>query len=60
MATESNINNENFRPNDMNAFFDESANSGFKFKDLVFLILHNLPWFLICASIGGLIAFYNV
>ncbi|MBQ7550621.1 MAG: hypothetical protein IJT04_03730, partial [Bacteroidales bacterium] len=60
MATDSNTNNENLRPNDMNAFFDESANSGFKFKDLVYLILRNLPVFLICAAIGGLIAFYNV
>ena len=62
MATDSNTNtnNENLRPNDMNAFFDESANSGFKFKDLVYLILHHLPAFLVCATIGGLIAFYNV
>lgn len=52
--------NMNQKPNDMNAFFDENANSGFKFKDLVFLILHNLPWFVICAAIGGIIAFYNV
>ena len=44
----------------MNTFFDENANSGFKFKDLVFLVLHNLPWFVLCAAIGGLIAFYNV
>ena len=58
MATDNN--NTNMRPNDMNAFFDENANSGFKFKDLVFLILHNLPWFVLCAAIGGLIAFYNV
>ena len=40
MATDNN-NTTNLRPNDMNAFFDENANSGFKFKDLVFLILHN-------------------
>lgn len=50
----------NGRPEDLNSFFDESANSGFKFKDLVFLILRNLPWFLIFSAIGGLIAFYKV
>ena len=55
MATDNS--NMNMKPNDMNTFFDENANSGFKFKDLVFLILHNLPWFVLCAAIGGLIAF---
>ena len=54
------INNANKRPEDINSFFDESANSGFKFKDLVFLVLRNLHWFLICALIGGVIAYYNV
>ena len=37
--------NVNMRPQDMDAFFDENANSGFKFKDLVFLVARNLPWF---------------
>ena len=52
--------NNNLNSVDINAFFDDNANSGFKFKDLVFLILHNLPWFLLCAVVGGVIAFYNV
>ena len=63
MATNNNlndINNINKRPENINSFFDESANSGFKFKDLVFLVLRNLHWFLICALIGGVIAYYNV
>ena len=57
MAT---TNNTNVNPTDVNAFFDEDTNSGFKFKDLVFLILRNLPYFLICALIGGIIAYYYV
>ena len=52
--------NENARPDDINSFFDDSANSGFKFKDLVFLVLRNLPWFIIFSLIGGLIAYYRV
>ena len=63
MATSNNFNdtnNANKRPEDINSFFDESANSGFKFKDLVFLILRNLHWFVICALIGGVIAYYKV
>ena len=55
-----NNNNTNVNPNDLNAFFDEDTNSGFKFKDLVFLILRNLPYFIICALIGGIIAYYYV
>ena len=58
MATDNS--NINMRPNDMNAFFDENANSGFKFKDLVFLVLRNLHWFVICALIGGVVAYYIV
>ena len=63
MATNNNpndINTANKRPEDISSFFDESANSGFKFKDLVFLVLRNLHWFVICALIGGIIAYYNV
>ena len=48
------------RPEDVNSFFDESSNSGFKFKDLVFLVLRNLHWFILCALIGGLISYYKV
>ena len=68
MANENNIYNSgnSFNPNvrqkpeDLNSFFDESANSGFKFKDLVFLVLLNLPWFILFSMIGGIIAFYKV
>ena len=48
------------RPEDINSFFDESATSGFKFKDMIFLVLRNLHWFVICALIGGVIAYYKV
>ncbi len=53
-------NKTNTTRNDMNSFFDEDANSGFKFKDLVFLVWRNLPWFLVCAVICGMAAFYRV
>ena len=33
--------------NDVKAFFDEDTNSGFKFKDVIFLILRNLHGFII-------------
>ena len=46
--------------NDVNAFFDEDTNSGFKFKDLVFLVLRNLHWFIIFALLGGVAAYYKV
>ena len=51
---------KNKRPEDINSFFDERSTSGFKFKDLVFLVLRNLHWFVICALIGGAIAYYKV
>ena len=66
MANENNNSNNNGlegarkRPDDINAFFDESSNSGFKFKDAIFLVLRNLHWFLLCALIGGLVAYYKV
>ena len=53
-----NNDNKNKKPANEAAFFDEDTNSGFKFKDLVYLILRNLHWFLICALIGGLYAYY--
>ena len=61
-AFNNNLNNQNVnkKPEDINSFFDDSANSGFKFKDLVFLVARNLPWFLLFSIIGGLIAFYKV
>ena len=51
-------NNKNI--NDVNAFFDEDTNSGFKFKDIVFLVFRNLHWFIIFALIGGAVAYYKV
>ncbi len=53
-------NNKTNKPANEAAFFDEDTNSGFKFKDVVFLVLRNLHWFLICALIGGLYAYYKV
>ena len=50
----------NKNTNDVNSFFDDDTNSGFKFKDVVFLILRNLHWFIIFALIGGAIAYYKV
>ena len=52
--------NTNKNINDVNTFFDEDTNSGFKFKDVVYLILRNLHWFIIFALIGGVIAYYKV
>ena len=52
-----NQNNANRKPDDINAFFDDDATSGFKFKDLVYLIARNLPWFVLFSTIGALIAF---
>ena len=63
MANDNNNNNElnkSKRPEDINTFFDESSTSGFKFKDLVFLVLRNLHWFVLCAAIGGIVAYYKV
>ena len=51
--------NTNTSSND-NAFFDEDTNSGFKFKDVIFLVLRNLHWFVLCAAIGGLYSYYKV
>ena len=52
--------NNNAKIETVNTFFDEDSNSGFKFKDLVFLILHNLHWFLIGALICGTVAYFRV
>ena len=54
------LNKKNNRPEDINTFFDESSNSGFKFKDVVFLVLRNLHWFVLCALVGGVISYYKV
>ena len=46
--------------NDSMTFLDDDANSGFKFKDMVFFVLRNLHWFILGMVIGGVIAYYNV
>lgn len=52
-------NKVNTASNDV-SFLDDDANSGFKFKDLLFLVLRNLHWFILCAAICGLYAYYKV
>ena len=52
-------NKVNTASNDV-SFLDDDANSGFKFKDLLFLVLRNLHWFILCAVVGGVIAYYQV
>ena len=42
------------------SFLNDDANSGFKFKDLLFLMLRNLHWFILCAAICGLYSYYKV
>ena len=42
------------------SFLDDDANSGFKFKDVLFLVLRNLHWFILCAAICGLYSYYKV
>ena len=60
MANNSENNTLNTVPRDVNEFFDDDSKSGFKFKDLVFLVLRNLHWFILCGLIGGMIAYYQV
>ena len=38
--------------------FLEDNGGGIQFKDILFLILHNLHWFILCAVIGAGIAYY--
>ena len=52
-------NNLNTTSNDI-SFLDDDANSGFKFKDFIFLVLRNLHWFILCAAICGMYAYYKV
>ncbi len=40
--------------------FLEEENGGMQFKDILMLVVRNLPWFIICALIGGGLAFYKV
>ena len=52
-------NQTNINPNDI-SFLDDDNNSGFKFKDFLFLVLRNLHWFVLCAAICGMYAYYKV
>ena len=40
--------------------FLEDSSSGLQFKDILFLVIRNLPWFILCALIGAAVAFYKV
>ena len=40
--------------------FLEEENGGMQFKDILMLVVRNLPWFILCALIGGGLAFYKV
>ena len=51
-------NNKNNHTED-NAFLDDNS-GGIQFKDVLFLVLHNLHWFILCAVIGAGIAYYKV
>ena len=52
---------ENNRTNntDDSSFLDDNQ-GGIQFKDILFLVIHNLPWFILCALIGAGIAYYKV
>ena len=40
--------------------FLEENSGGIQFKDILFLVLHNLHWFILCALLGAGIAYYKV
>ena len=52
----------NISPNNSEdlSFLEEGANTGIQFKDVLVLLIRNLPWFIICAAIGAGIAYYKV
>jgi hypothetical protein len=52
---------ENIKQNntDDTNFLEENT-GGIQFKDILFLVLHNLHWFILCAVIGAGIAYYKV
>ena len=54
------MDNNKIANNNETSFLDDDANSGFKFKDFLFLVLRNLHWFILCAVVGGVIAYYQV
>ena len=42
------------------SFLEDEKAGGLQFKDILFLVLHNLHWFILCALICGGLAYYNV
>ena len=42
------------------SFLEEDNSSSLQFKDILMLVVRNLHWFIICALIGGAIAYYKV
>lgn len=42
------------------SFLEENGNSGLQFKDILMLIIRNLPWFILCALVGAGITYYKV
>ena len=54
------MNNNNTNTNEDLSFLEEESSGGLQFKDILFLFIHNLHWFILCAIIGGGLAFYKV
>ena len=52
--------NNNTNTNEDLSFLEDGNSGGMQFKDILVLIFRNLPWFLLCALIGGSIAYYKV
>ena len=53
-------NKPNNTGNNEDMSFLEESSSGIQFKDILFLIIRNLHWFILCALIGAGIAYYKV
>ena len=54
-----NTNTNNNAKEDM-SFLEEESAGGMQFKDILFLFLRNIHWFILCALIGGGLAYYKV
>ena len=48
---------DNNQNNDL-SFLDKKDANALSFKDVVYTILHNIHWLIICAAIGGVVAWY--
>ena len=55
---ESNINTTTNNTEDL-SFLDDNG-GGIQFKDILFLVVRNLHWFILCALVGASIAYYKV